>query len=158
MPEKSRSDAQRLSRSGGYRHLGGFHGFRWQRRKGRLGWGDGCGRLAQPIEQSRQDTSAHGLGQHMGYALQVGFFLPLRLLGGGVDDNRAPRGLAAQLLHHPNPLNAGEFNVNDADLGQTVLQQRLCLIHVAASDHTVVPGIDSLADRFCEIRMFGQHQ
>ena len=66
--------------------------------------------------------------------------------------------LAAQLLQEPNPLNAGQFNVNDAGLGQTVLQQRLRLIQVAASDDAVVLGIDSRADRFCEIRMFGQHQ
>ena len=94
----------------------------------------------------------------MGHALQIGFFLPLRLFGAGIEDNRAPGRFAAQLLQEPNLPDAGQFNVNDAGLGQAVLQQRLRLLQVGASDDAVLLGIDSRPDRFRETRMFGQHQ
>ena len=152
-------NAQRLSRgvgrsgvSAGFSVSGGSGGS-----AGWVGRGAG-GRQPKPVQQRREHAPAHRLGQHMGHALQISFFLPLRLFGAGIKDNRAPGRFTAQLLQEPNLPDAGQFNINDAGLGQTVLQQRFRLLQAGASDDAVLLGIDSRADRFREIRMFSQHQ
>jgi hypothetical protein len=155
---KIAQNAQRLSRRGGRPHLDRLHGLHRQRRRCRLNWTGGGGRQPKPIQQGGEHAPAHRPSQHVGNALQVGFFLPLRLLGAGVDDNRAPGRFAAQLLQEPNLPDAGQFNVNDAGLSQAMLEQRLRLIQAGASDDAVMLRINSSANRFGEIRMLGQYQ
>ena len=61
------------------------------------------------------------------------------------------RGAAAQLLQEPNPLDAGQFDVHDAGIGQAMRQQRLRLIQIGASDDAVMLGIQSRPERFGQV-------
>ena len=107
------------------------------------GGSGGARRRREPVEQGGQAGAARtGLIEHMGRALQIGFFLPFPLFGAGVDDDRALGAPAAQFLEEPDALHAGQLDIHDAGLRQTMGQQRLRLVQAGAVEHAVLFGIE----------------
>jgi hypothetical protein len=80
------------------------------------------------------------------------------LPGAGKDDDRAFGSAPAEPFKEPDALDAAQFNIDDAGLGQAVCQQRLRLFDIKPMEHAVMLGIDGGTDRFGQVGMFGEHQ
>jgi len=61
-----------------------------------------------------------------------------------------------EFLERPNPLNVGQFNVENAGIRQAVNQQRFGFFQAGAVDDPVQLRIDSGSYRISKIRVLGQ--
>ena len=87
------------------------------------GWGGGgvCQTTGVAQRRSRSVVSMRmrtGLVSTCVTSLQIGFLFPFGLFGAGVNDDGAFRVAAAQFLQNPQPLNAGQFDIQNAGIEQ----------------------------------------
>ena len=93
----------------------------------------------------------------MGRALQIRFFFPLPLLAAGEQNDRAFRRATAKFLQNPDFLNATQFDIHNAGIGQSVSEQRFGIFHADAMDDAILFRIQTGAEDFHQLRMRSQH-
>jgi hypothetical protein len=111
----------------------------------------------EAFDQGAQQTGTNGFAEDMGDAMKVGFFLPLPVTCFGIDKDGHVRQAASEAFEHPDALNTGQFQVQNARVNHAASEEGIGFLKADPVDKPVFFRVESAAHGICHFRVWSQN-